>query len=43
MVRALVGTMLTVAAGRMTVGDFRTLLDGAHRREAGDSVPAHGL
>ena len=43
MVRALVGTMLTVAAGRMTVEHLRELLAGGHRREAGDSVPAHGL
>jgi len=43
MVRALVGTMLTVAAGRMTVEEFRALLDGATREEAGDSVAAHGL
>ena len=43
MVRALVGTMLTVSAGRMTIEQFRELLDGGHRREAGDSVPAHGL
>jgi tRNA pseudouridine38-40 synthase len=43
MVRTLVGTMLTVARGRMTVAEFRALLDGATRRDAGDSVPAHGL
>lgn len=43
MVRALIGTMLTVAAGRMTVEEFAALLDGAPRREAGDSVAAHGL
>ena len=43
MVRALVGTMLTVAAGRMTVEAFEALLGGADRRDAGDSVPAHGL
>ena len=43
MVRALVGTMLTVSAGRMTVEQLRELLAGGHRREAGDSVPAHGL
>lgn len=43
MVRALAGTMLTVAAGRMTVEEFRVLLGGAHRREAGDSAAAHGL
>ena len=43
MVRAVVGTMLAVAAGRMTVEEFSALLGGAHRRDAGDSVPAHGL
>lgn len=43
MVRTLVGTMLTVAAGRMTVEEFEALLDGAPRRDAGDSVAAHGL
>ncbi len=43
MVRALVGTMLTVAAGRMAVGDMAALLEGGHRREAGDSAPPHGL
>jgi tRNA pseudouridine38-40 synthase len=43
MVRALVGTMLTVAAGRMTLEAFQGLLGGADRRDAGDSVPAHGL
>jgi len=43
MVRALVGTMLTVSAGRMTIEQFQELLAGGHRREAGDSVPAHGL
>jgi len=43
MVRALVGTMLTVAAGRMTVEEFGALLAGGHRRDAGDTVAAHGL
>ena len=43
MVRALVGTMLTIAAGRMSLDDLARLLDGGHRRDAGDSVPAHGL
>jgi tRNA pseudouridine38-40 synthase len=43
MVRVLVGTMLEVASGRRTIGDFKRLLDGAHRSEAGDTAPPHGL
>lgn len=43
MVRTLVGTMLGVAAGRATPEDFRLLLSGRPRSEAGDTVAAHGL
>jgi tRNA pseudouridine38-40 synthase len=43
MVRTLVGTMLAVAAGRIAVDELATLLEGRHRREAGDTVAAHGL
>jgi tRNA pseudouridine38-40 synthase len=43
MVRVLVGTMLDVASGRRTVEDFTRLLHGAHRSEAGDTAPPHGL
>jgi len=43
MVRSLVGTMLSVAAGRMTVEAFRELLEGRPREEAGDTAAAHGL
>lgn len=43
MVRTLVGTMLDVAAGRMTVERFAALLEGRPRREAGDTAAAHGL
>jgi tRNA pseudouridine38-40 synthase len=43
MVRALVGTMLEVAAGRRSLEDFRALLVGAPRERAGDTVRAHGL
>ena len=41
--RVLVGTMLEVAGGRRTFEDFERLLGGAHRREAGETAPAHGL
>ncbi len=41
--RVLVGTMLEVAGGRRTVADFRRLLRGAPRSEAGPTAPAHGL
>ena len=43
MVRVLVGTMLEVAGGRRTVADFRRLLEGAPRSDAGPTAPAHGL
>jgi tRNA pseudouridine38-40 synthase len=43
MVRALVGTMLEVGRGKRTVESFAALLQGAHRREAGMTAPAHGL
>ncbi len=41
--RALVGTMLDVAAGVMTLEQFEALLAGRPRAEAGKTAPAHGL
>jgi tRNA pseudouridine38-40 synthase len=43
MVRILVGTMLEVASGRRQIEDFKRLLGGAPREEAGDTARAHGL
>jgi tRNA pseudouridine38-40 synthase len=43
MIRALVGTMLAVAGGRLSYDQFEALLEGAPRAEAGDTAAAHGL
>ncbi len=41
--RVLVGSMLDVSAGLLTVEQFVALLDGRPRVEAGRTAPAHGL
>jgi tRNA pseudouridine38-40 synthase len=41
--RVLVGTMLDVCAGLLSVEQFTALLEGAPRSRAGRTVPAHGL
>lgn len=43
MVRALVGTLLDVGLGKLTVTDFVNIIESQDRRKAGRAVPAHGL
>ena len=43
MVRAIVGTLLEVGKGRMTVEEFRAVIERKDRCAAGISVPAHAL
>jgi tRNA pseudouridine38-40 synthase len=43
MVRAIVGTLLEVGKGKLTVYDFRKIIELKNRGIAGTSVPAQGL
>lgn len=43
MVRAIVGTLVNVGLGKMTVADVRDVIESRDRNRAGFSVPAHGL
>jgi tRNA pseudouridine38-40 synthase len=43
MVRALVGTMVDVGRGFITLQDFENVLASKERQRAGQSAPAHGL
>jgi tRNA pseudouridine38-40 synthase len=43
MVRAIVGTLLEVGRGKMTIDDFRKVIESENRCKAGTSVPAQGL
>jgi tRNA pseudouridine38-40 synthase len=43
MIRVLVGTMLEVGGGRRSVDQFRELLAGRPRAQAGATAPPHGL
>ena len=43
MVRAIVGTLLEVGAGKIPPEEIQTILSAKNRQEAAVSVPAHGL
>lgn len=43
MVRAVVGTLLEVGRGKMTLDEFRAVIEAKDRCKAGMSVPAQGL
>lgn len=43
MVRAIVGSLLEVGRGRMSLSDFEKMIVAKDRRLAGESVPAQGL
>lgn len=43
MVRAIVGTLLEVGKGKLSVDDFRTIIETKDRGAAGSSAPALGL
>ncbi len=43
MVRAIVGTLVYVGLHKITLSDFREIIESKDRKKAGFSVPAHGL
>jgi tRNA pseudouridine38-40 synthase len=43
MVRAVVGTLLDVGTGKITLKEFQAIIHSKDRRKAGANVPAHGL
>ena len=43
MVRAIVGTMLNIGAGKINIDDFERIIESKDRSQAGFSVPAHAL
>lgn len=43
MVRAIVGTMINIGTGKISLADFEKIIDSKDRSKAGFSVPAHGL
>ena len=43
MVRAVVGTLLEVGRGKLTLEQFRNVIENKNRCSAGTSMPAHAL
>ena len=43
MVRAVVGTLIEVGRGRMTIDEFCSVIEGKRRSDAGESMPGHAL
>lgn len=43
MVRAIVGTMINIGLGKISIDDFEKIIESKNRSKAGFSVPAHGL
>ena len=43
MVRAIVGTMINIGLGKISVEHLHSIIESKNRSEAGFSVPAHGL
>ena len=43
MVRAVVGTLIDVGRGRLSVDEFCKVIEGKKRTEAGESMPGHAL
>ena len=43
MVRAIVGTLVNVGQGKISLDEFNTIIESKDRGKAGFSVPAHGL
>lgn len=43
MVRAVVGTLIDVGRGRLTLDDFRRVVEGKRRSDAGESMPGNAL
>lgn len=43
MVRAVVGTLVDVGRGRLTIDEFRKVIEGKSRCDAGESMPANAL
>ena len=43
MVRAIVGTLVDLGQGKITMDELKRIIEARNRSEAGKSVPAHGL